>query len=73
MRRGIHIPMIMDGGEGKKLKNVVLLRILNISGKKEKITELQKMKDFAHLCLRLGRSKALRRKGGGAPMCMRPL
>ena len=52
--------MVMDGGEDKKLKNVVLLRILNIS--KNKMTELHKMKELAHLCLRLGQIKASRRK-----------
>ena len=35
VKRGIHRPMVMDGDEGKKLKNVVLLRILKISKKKE--------------------------------------
>ena len=28
--------------------------------------------ELAHLCLRLGQSKALRRNGGIAPMCLRP-
>ena len=34
--RGIHKPMLIDGGKGKKMKNVVLFRILSISGGKEK-------------------------------------
>ena len=29
------------------------------------MTEQQRMKEFAHLCIRLGRIKALIRKGGG--------
>ena len=33
VKKGLHRPMIMDGGEGKNLKTVVLLRILNISKK----------------------------------------
>ena len=72
VKRGIHRPVVMDGGEVKKLKNVVLLRILNISGEKEKMTELQRMKELAHLSLRLGRNKALSRKRGIDPMCLRP-
>ena len=36
VRKGLHRPMLMDGDKGKKLKNVVLLRILITSGKKEK-------------------------------------
>ena len=28
-------PMLMDGGEGKKLKTILLLRILSISGGKK--------------------------------------
>ena len=40
VRRGLNIPMVTDGGEGKKLKNVVLSRILRISGgKTQKMTE----------------------------------
>ena len=65
--------MAMDVGKGKKLKNVVLLRILNISGGKEKITVFQSMKEFYHPCLRLDYSKVLRRKGGINTMCLRPL
>ena len=37
------------------------------------MTELQIMKESAHLCLILGLSKALSRKGGVAPMCLRSL
>ena len=33
LKRVLHRPMIMYGGKGKKFKNVVLLRILNISEK----------------------------------------
>ena len=33
LKKGVHRPMIMDGGEGKKLKISVMLRILNISKK----------------------------------------
>ena len=64
LKKGLHGPMIMDGGEGKKLKFFVLLRILNISKKKEKITKSEKMKEIAHMCLRLGLSKAAKRNGG---------
>ena len=36
-----------------------------LSGKREKkMTEHQRMKEFPDLCLRLGQSKVLRRKGG---------
>ena len=65
VRRGLHIPMVIDGGKVKKLKFFVLLRILRISGgETQKMTELKRMKDFYHRCLRQDRSKALRRKGG---------
>ena len=48
--RGLHRPMLLDGCEGKMLKNVVLLRILSISGKKgKKITEQQRMNEFTQL------------------------
>ena len=36
MIRGLHRPILMDRGKGRKLKNVVLLRILSISREKEK-------------------------------------
>ena len=52
-RRGMHRPMVMDVGKGEKLKIFVLLRILNISGGKEKIKVFQSMKEFYHPCLRL--------------------
>ena len=73
VKKGLHRQMIMDGSEGKKLKNVVLLRILNTSKKYEKITESERMKEIAHLCLRLGRRKAVRRNGGISPTSLRKL
>ena len=60
--------MLMDGGEGKMFKKNVLLRILSIRrGKEKKMTEQQRMKEFAHLCIKLDQSKLLRRKGGSLP------
>ena len=47
--------------------------VFNISGGKDAMTKLQRMKELTHPCLRLGRWKALSRKGGIAPMCLRPL
>ena len=54
-------------------KNVVLLRVFNISRGKEKMTELEIMKEIAHLCIILGKSKALKRNGWIDPMFLRPL
>ena len=64
VRRGLHIPMVMDGGEGKKLKFFVLLRILNIRKKRENdgITE----DGGVHSPMSKTRSKqGIEEKGGG--------
>ena len=53
-------------------KCFVVKYIDNQREKRETITEQQRMKYFSHLCLRLGRIKALIRKDGVAPMCIRP-
>ena len=54
VRRGLHIPMVMYVGEGNMLKNCCVVKDIEHQEKKEKITELQRMKEFAHLFLRLG-------------------
>ena len=44
VKKGLHRPMVMDGSKSKKLKNDVLLRILNISRKiyiNDRITEYE--------------------------------
>ena len=37
VKKGLQRKMIMDGGEGKKLKIVVLLRILNLRNNSENV------------------------------------
>ena len=54
------------------LKMVVLLRILNFRKNEENVMKSERMKTIAYLCLRLGRSKAVR-NGGIVPMCLIPL
>ena len=56
--------MIMDGGKGRKLKHCCVVENIEHQRKKEKITKSEKMKEIAHMCLRLGLSKAAKRNGG---------
>ena len=49
--KGLNRQMLKDGGKGNILKKFVLLRVLTIIGKrKDRMTEQQRMKEFAHLC-----------------------
>ena len=73
VKTGLHRPMIMDGGEGKKLKTCCVVENIEHQQKKEKTTKSERTKEIAHLCIRLGRSKSVRRNGGIAPMCLGPL
>ena len=67
--RVLHIPILMYGGKGKKLKKRCIVKdIEHQREKRAKMTELQRMKEFDHLCLRIVRSKELRRNGGIDPM-----
>ena len=50
-RRGLHITILMDGGEGKILrKGCVVKGIDHQREKREKMKGQQTMKDFTHLC-----------------------
>ena len=54
VNKGIRRPMITDGGRGKKFKKYFFVEDIEHQQKKEKMTELQRMKELAHLCLRIG-------------------
>ena len=50
-RRGMHIPMLTDGGEGKILiKGCVVKDIEHRQENRGKMKERHMMKEFAHLC-----------------------
>ena len=72
VKKGLHGQMIMYGEEGKNIKIVVLLKILNHIHFLENVMKSEKMKKSAHLCLRLGQIRELG-NGGIAPMCLRQL
>ena len=48
---GMHRPMLMDGGEGKILRNGFVVKgIEHQREKKGKMTEKKRMKEFNHIC-----------------------
>ena len=62
--------MVMDGGEGEKIEKCCVVKDIEHQQKKEKMTELQRMKGLAHLSIRRGQTKEISRKGGIDPMCL---
>ena len=72
VKKGLQRQMTMNGGEGKKLKDCCVVE--NIEPKKQlrECDEIKGNEKSAHLCLILGRNKAVR-NGGITPMCLRTL
>ena len=54
MKKGLNRPMVMDGGKINKLKECCVVEDIEHHRKKEKMTELERMKEIDHLCVRLG-------------------
>ena len=73
VKKSIHRQMIMDGGEGKKLKKCCVVENIEPHQKSRESDEIRENEEIVHLCIILGWSKAVRKNGGIAPMCLRLL
>ena len=73
VKKGLHRPMIMDGGEGKKFKNCCVVE--NIEHQK-KIIESDKIRVNEGDSSPMSKTRSKQgseEKWGIAPMCLRPL
>ena len=54
VKKFLHRPMVIDVGKGNKLKICCVVEDIEHQQKKEKMTELQRMKELAHPFITIG-------------------
>ena len=69
-RRGLHRPMLMDGGEGKMLKNCVVKDIEHQQEKREKNDGTIEDEGVLSPMSKTGSNQGIEEKGGGSLKCV---